>query len=275
MSNFFKNFPRFQHPQLGEITDITARVKVRDFSTAIKQSVEDGLRPDAIADQYLNDSSKDWVLYICNKVIDPQQMVVLSDQQLTEKIIRQYGSIQQAQRRIVVWNNNWREQTDPVSVAEYNDLPPSLKQLFIARLDNYGNIAGYRRRQIEVFRDTNILDTLTVEDAELAPGDLVDILDGADVEATAEVVSVIDNTIILKNRQGAIGTSIRKINTTTEYQITDWQEDKVISDAEISYYKPITVYEQMVEQNESKRNISIPSISAVGGIQSELKKELA
>lgn len=276
MSNFLKNFPTFNHPTLGPIRDITARVKIRDFSTAVKQSVEEGLRPDAIAHQYLGDSSKDWILYISNKVINPQDLLVLTDYELTAMIEREHGGVQTAQRRIVTWNNNWREQTADISIAAYNSLPPILKQLYIAKLDSYNNISAYRRRQIEIYRSTNRIDTLSVPTGQFEAGDLVDIMLGAGVEATAEVIAVNGSSITLQNRQGDVGLTIRKMGTTTEYDIEQWEETaKCISDVEIAYYKPVTLYEQLHAANEAKRNLSIPSVASVAGIQNELKRELA
>lgn len=276
MSNFLKNFPTFQHPTLGAIRDITARVKITPFSTSIKRTVEEGLRPDAVAHQYLEDSSKDWILYISNKVINPQDLIVLSEVELAAKIEREHGGIQAASRKIVTWNNNWREQTADISLAAYNSLPPILKQLYIAKLDGSNNIASYKRRAIEIFRSTNRIDTLSVPTGEFEAGDLVDIMLGAGVEATAEVIAVNQSSITLQNRQGDVGLTIRKMGTTTEYDIEQWEETaKCISDVEAPYYKAVTLYDQLHAENEAKRNISIPSQNSVSGVQSELKRVLA
>jgi len=120
MSNYFRFLPKINyqlkvantsvHPSLLEVTNITSRALFRDAVSRVAAnegivyypySIQDGDRPDTVAEYYYGDSKYAWVVLYSNDIIDPLHDWVKTQAEFEAYIIHKYGSVAAAQSQIV------------------------------------------------------------------------------------------------------------------------------------------------------------------------------
>ena len=104
--SYFRELPNIEYPNIvdpqASLTDyqvfknIFIRGKVRDdlqnvFTVFQKYIVQDGERPDQIAEKLYGDPALDWVVRITANIINLQDQFPLSSQQLYEYSVSKYG----------------------------------------------------------------------------------------------------------------------------------------------------------------------------------------
>lgn len=110
MSNYFSYFPTIQHDlkqdgSLVTATNILKRFKIRDDVREIIESfydyeLQDGDRPDVVAEKYYGNADYAWVVLLSNKIVDPLHEWPLYGNDLRKHIITEYGSIETANSTI-------------------------------------------------------------------------------------------------------------------------------------------------------------------------------
>ena len=110
MSNYFSYFPTVLHDlrntgRQTEVTNILRRFKVKDKlkdKTGIfyEYSIQDGDRPDVIADKFYGNADYAWLVLHYNDIIDPFFDWPLFGEDFNRFIIAKYGSISSAQSTV-------------------------------------------------------------------------------------------------------------------------------------------------------------------------------
>lgn len=110
MSDYFKNFPTIQHDiknigQTVTLTNILRRFIVRSdlqdrTDIFYEYQVQEGDRPDTIADKYYEDSDLAWLVLHFNNIYDPYFEWPLFGKDFTNYIRSKYGSIPDAHREV-------------------------------------------------------------------------------------------------------------------------------------------------------------------------------
>lgn len=132
--DYFSAFPKITYNGTT-ITDITIRL---DFIQRIKSNLalfeyvqlQDGQRPEDIANIYYSDPSLYWIILYINSVIDPYYGWLLTDSQLFEYVKNKYGvdkvnsvnhyeTTTQSDLGAGVWVNLGTPFCDPVTNMEY------------------------------------------------------------------------------------------------------------------------------------------------------------
>lgn len=100
MSFLFRPYPTISYRIPGTktsipVTDITRRFAVSNFIRNSKVTfdeyvVQDGERPDIIADGYYDDSTLDWLVLLTNEILDPYYEWPLSYEQFNLMILQKY-----------------------------------------------------------------------------------------------------------------------------------------------------------------------------------------
>jgi len=106
MANYFSYFPATIHDAkrdgtLVAVTNILKRFIVKDnvanrLDMYHEYNIQDGERPDIIADRFYDDSSYAWVILIYNKMVDPFYEWPLFGAEFTNYITNKYGSVSAA-----------------------------------------------------------------------------------------------------------------------------------------------------------------------------------
>ena len=110
MSEYFKYFPTVKHDltnngQTVELTNILRRFivksKVKDRSDIFYEyNVQEGDRPDIIAEKYYGDADYAWIVLHFNNIIDPVFDFPLFGNDLTNYIKGKYGSVINSQSEV-------------------------------------------------------------------------------------------------------------------------------------------------------------------------------
>ena len=103
MSNYFTFFPTIEHDlkdtsQKTELTNILRRFRVKPKTKSIASvyydyTVQEGDRPDTIADKYYGSSKLSWIVLHYNDIIDPYYDLPLFGRDFANYITEKYGSI--------------------------------------------------------------------------------------------------------------------------------------------------------------------------------------
>ena len=106
MSNYFSFFPTIQHDlkdesKRTELTNILRRFRVvpkvkSTVSVYYDYEVQEGDRPDTIAEKYYGDANLSWIVLHYNDIIDPYYDWPLFGRDFTQYIISKYGSVTNA-----------------------------------------------------------------------------------------------------------------------------------------------------------------------------------
>jgi hypothetical protein len=110
---YFKRFPKINYNN-HEVVNILTRVKlldtVKDNTTIfLPYTIEEGERPDMVADFYYDDPRYNWLVLLSNQVIDPYYEWPLTTFQFQEFIKKKYGSLAGAQSQILHYKHNSKD----------------------------------------------------------------------------------------------------------------------------------------------------------------------
>lgn len=110
MSEYFKYFPTIPHDIKNEgrqvnLTNVLKRFRVRSdlqdkTDIFYMYDVQDGDRPDVIADKYYNDPKLAWIVLHFNNIVDPLFDWPLFGRDFDKYIAAKYGSIINAQNTV-------------------------------------------------------------------------------------------------------------------------------------------------------------------------------
>lgn len=104
MPGYFSNFkPLLYNGTI--VVNILQRVKIRDLvkesgSIFYPYTIKDGERAEHIAFDYYGRSDLDWIIFLCNDIIDPVTQWPKSNGDFEKYIVKKYGGIQTAMSTI-------------------------------------------------------------------------------------------------------------------------------------------------------------------------------
>jgi len=118
---FFKNFPYVNYNDKVARNLILKAVffkKVIDsFSAFYPYTIKDGERADTIAYDYYGSSDYYWIVHLSNEIIDPYYEWPLTETQLTDYLVKKYGS--PAQADAIIDHYVYNEQPNITDVEYY------------------------------------------------------------------------------------------------------------------------------------------------------------
>jgi hypothetical protein len=119
-TNYFSYFPTIDYYCPGGCkkvtTDIFKRVKFREINRTINSSVfykytiQDGERPEDIAERYYGDTQYYWIILYANNIINPYAQWPRSYREFEKYIVSKYGSVESVS-----------DTTDESAVHHYED----------------------------------------------------------------------------------------------------------------------------------------------------------
>src|SRR6056300_842242 len=114
MAFYFSHLPTIEYNSSGvsakvktnvSVTDITKRFRIVQLlndkqAYYYDYTVQDGDRPDSIAQKLYGDSRLDWIVLLVNEIHDRYYEFPLTTSEFDEFIIKQYGSVGEAQNTV-------------------------------------------------------------------------------------------------------------------------------------------------------------------------------
>ncbi|MDR3502969.1 MAG: baseplate wedge protein 53 [Legionella sp.] len=232
VARYFQTFPQINYNSYDCI-DITRREKIIE-SIAVNPYVfypidlQDGQRPDIIADKYYGDSYYSWLVWLSNNVLDPVLGWHLDSDDFYKVIVQNYGSIQYTQRKITKWRTNWDTDFSIIPPATFAALGVNQQAYWSPNYDVNFNVMNYTRANVDIDVNTNLIVSITPDvtsNVIPAVGDLVSFVLANNIVGTAEVITSNTSNVVVNN---VIGNYNRLVQYSTTSSNTFTTNDTVI-----------------------------------------------
>lgn len=244
---------------------------------------------DELTYNYYEDVNYDWLVYLANDVIDPRYDVPVSDSSFNNYIVKKYGSLRTAKRKIIHYKNNYEIDDSVISSAAYEALSPTFSNTedpdvtgnpkkYWEPVINATGVIGYRRSKDPTIYNTNKIISFDVSDAtdQFVVGDVVE----KDSETIAEIAWANTTSVTLKNVRGDFSSDlVYELTCDTgpkaNFVRNTYQEIRqVIPLTEFVYYTPVSYYDYELELNDKKKEIYLIDKSYKETLSNRLTKIL-
>jgi len=276
MSGYFNYFPTSRYAQ-AVVTNVIAKVRFRESvrktaAVFYTYTVQEGERPDQIAENYYQDPTYDWVIYLANDIIDPYHEWPKSQSQFDNHIKAKYGSIANAQLSTAYYTTNYVTDERVLSPAAYAALDSGVKKYWKPIIGYDDTVVNYERSTATLVSDTNAIISLTGTFNGIATGTV--LKQGSTAFGTVAAANT--SEVVLKHVSGSWQTntavSIALSNQAANASVTAVTTIATsVPTAELSYWFPVSVYDHESEQNESKKHIQLIHNSYLDVIERDMK----
>lgn len=252
-------FPVIGYNDAAGVSDITQRIPQLATSATVSFPQGGPTRPDIVADRVYDESNLDWLVVLSNDVVDPLDISIVSDQEFNLMIVKKYGSVEAAKQQIAYFLNNWAiDSEDTIDEVVYDDLVPAVKQLYDVIRNHYGAVISYKRKKINLRRSTSLTAFYSVANADLTTGQYIWLKNGATVVGTARVRFVSSSRVTVDHVVGNYQCTHISDGATTWAVTEVLPPVKTISDEEVPYYSPVSVYDDLYYQlTERRRTVAV------------------
>lgn len=237
---------------------------------------EDEDRIDSLSNDYYDKPGFTWLIWYANNTQDPYYDLAISDNEVFSHVVAKYGSIEAAQRKIAFYRVNWYGDQTRLSRSQFEDIPTRQKKYWSPYTDQYGNIAGYARNQMEISANTNRIVTIKFEGSAFTKGEKVYVN-----SSTYGYCTYSDSTAVtIQHITGDFESDLTSATITgDESGVTNTVTSCVVvssTDAwtDASYWEPVTYFNYEMESNENKRNIKLINNMHSVQIENELRRVL-
>lgn len=248
-----EDLPVVSYNTVFGVSDITSILPVPTAPT-VGYVQPAGTRADIIADKYYGDARSDYLVYLANKTTNPLDFAVPTDSAFDTMIIAKYGSVEQAQKMIAYFQNNWAQDDTVIVQATYDSLPYDVKQLYDLTFDSLGRVSGYKRKPINIRKSTSEIVTYTITSpCPYVEGTYVQIFNGPSQVGTGRVQAFTDTTVVVDHIVGSYsGDSLFDLNEGS-LAVSPSVVIGVITPTEAPYYSPVSVYADLYDKVTRQR----------------------
>jgi hypothetical protein len=246
--------------------------------------IQQGERPDMVADRYYSDQYMSWLLYMSNNIIDPYHDWYVDQTTFEEFIVKKYGSLANALTKIKYYRNNWYSDPTPtITAASYESLDPALRKFYepVPVNDVIVNspLEYTRKREDWVIRTNAVARYATANGAGFAAAEVVDVVFGPSSQGTGQVAFANTTAVILENLSGVVTTGTisgssymkgRESLTNTAFTSAVLVANNIPA-AESGYWSPVTLYDYETEINERNKSILVLKSEYSSGAARQLR----
>ncbi len=269
---FFAKFPKIQYSN-STCVDLTKRVVLNaDLRTSPiaydEYDLKNSSRPDIIAENYYEDPTMEWMIWMTNGIVDPYYGWTLTDEEFNSHLIKKYGSLEITLKKIAYFRNNWRNNETELTPAFYNSqLTNDLKKYFTPNYNEGLTILSYTRKREETVINTNKIYnfgvTLSNTQLSFAVGEIVDIKSNTapyTVVGGGEVIFANTSVVKIKNISGNTSATNLVVGETSKANATITVSTLIadnIPDTEAIFWEPVYVYDVEYERNDKNKSIRL------------------
>lgn len=277
--NFFNKFPTVTYNNKLTV-NILSRVKISDQSLNTPElflpyTLTDGDRIDLLSQAYYNSPKYTWLVWLSNNVIDPYYSFAISEDEFIDFIVKKYGSVANAQRKIAHYRINYRSDSRVISVSQFNNLPTNEKKYWEPEVDYLFNVRTYKRKQDDQIAKTNSTATFRLENVtgQFKTGEEI-----TNNSSYGFCTFTHEAELTIQNIQGVFtpgetiyGKESGASATVQTYTVVA----TTIALNEISYWEPVTHFDVELEQNESRKEINMIDVRFADRMERDLKRALS
>lgn len=276
--NYFDKLPNISYNGYT-VKNILSRARLSDKTRSNRvlfypYTIKEDERPDHISNYYYDDPGYTWLIYMTNNIVDPYYDMPLNNDDLNALIIKKYGNIETAQRKVMYYRNNWSFSTDQISIDNFQSLPSYAAKYFDPIVDPNYNVRAYVRKRHDDVVSTNRLVQLTLDGS-------YNFTIGEEVQVSPTTYAFVVNTngpdIIVQHTHGDIivGNQITGQESLVQGLVTAVNTlSETIAFTEAVYWSPVSMFDYEMEQNEIKKQINLIDARYKSNVESELKRTL-
>lgn len=285
---YFEKFPVITYAN-NKAIDITERVVFANNTISNPDAFQyydlsNYERTDQLANRYYEDSFYTWLIYLSNKITDPYYEWYLTEEQFNEFIIKKYGSIENAQNKIMHYRNNWPG-SDPITISDFDALPENLKSYWTPQYGLNGSIISYVRKEDDIIVNTNNIRAYEVSNSSFIKDEICEINFSNNYVGRGQVMFANNNYVYLYHTSGTTlpNTTVylysssylygHESNVNTTFYSADSYANNLTLD-QIPYFSPVYYYDYEREKNEINKSVKMVQNRYAEDISRNLKKEL-
>lgn len=274
-TRYFENFPDVIYNNV-RCKDITRRSIIKSGNTTspfnfYPYELNGHLRADHIAQYYYAQPELDWLVLLANQIIDPYYGWYNTDEQVQVEVEERFVTSARAKLKVKYYRNNWADDDSQLTPDFFNNILPMQHRKYYTPLYSSGlKIVGYVRKPSDIVQNTNQIFQYEVSannsDIPFEIGELVNFkATGTDTTIGFGEIETANSTIFrVKNVLDVVSanstTAKDVIGDTTGANVSTansmlWFEN--ISPTEFVFYSPVYFYDQMIEDNETRKNINL------------------
>jgi len=279
MSGYFSYFPSLFYANTAAVNIIA---KMQFDASVLKRSVSfypytitNDERADSIAEQYYGDPSYDWLIYLSNDIIDPQNEWPKSQNQMNDFLTLKYGSTQKAVQQTAYYQVSYQYDDSVIGTNVYSSLSQGQKKYWQPILNNTNTVISYQRKPLDTVVETNQIVQLTGSFSGLKESDV--IAQSASVVGTVGFANT--TNVMLKHITGtwAASTPVYFVATNGQANATITSSKIVLQNIptdEFAYWTPVSVYQSETTLNESRKHIRLLNSAFVDMVERDMKDML-
>lgn len=246
--------------------------------------IQQGERPDNIADRYYKDQYQGWILHLFNKVVDPYYDWYIDETTFRDFVSKKYGSLANATSKVKYFRNNWYTNRNRISIASYEGLDGSLKRFYepvYADPDLAIRLIGYIRKAEDWKKTTNNVVRFNADGRDFIDDEILDVYDGtgsgASIIGSGQVCSRTSTSTKIQHTTGSVTTTpttFKLVGRESKVSKNYTSSSLVVSNipaTEVNYWEPVYYYDYENEINERNKSIQVLKAEYTGQISKELK----
>jgi hypothetical protein len=269
---YFEKFPIIQYSN-NAVRNITQRAVVLNsvYNSPIlyyAYDIQQGERPDNVADRYYKDEYQGWIIHLTNKMVDPYYDWYLDQQTFQDFIVKKYGSYSNATSKITYYRNNWYTQPDLISEAQFNAVNDDLKKFYEpVYTDVYYSTKplGYKRRQIDWKKSTNQIVRYNCNGASFSTNEIIDVYKNSEKLGSGQVCGKSNTSLTIQHTTGLVvedtGVFTFTVRGRESFANQTYTDATLvisnISGTELNYWDPVYLYDHENEINERNKSIQV------------------
>ena len=276
MSGYFSFFPSMLYANTAA-SNLIAKVKFdaavfNRSDTYYPYTVVNNERADQIAESYYGDASFDWIIYLGNNIIDPANEWPKSENNFNDFLTLKYGSVANTIQQTLFYQVSYDLDDRVISTSTYAALSAGQKKYWSPILNNQNQVINYQRKQIDTIVETNQVVMLTGTFGGISLSDV--IKQSNTVYGTVAFAN--SSTVMLKHVAGtwanATAVYFKSSGALANASITaNSIVDQTIPLDEITYWSPVSVYENESLINENRKHIRLLNSSYVNFVERDMK----
>lgn len=276
---YFEKFPVTTYSNT-QVVDITRRVAPLDRVISnpyvyYPYEITTNERADQFSSRYYDDQYRSWILYLTNKITDPYYEWYISENEFNDFLVKKYGSIENAFKKIKYYRNSW-ENTDNLDISGFNALPARAQIYWEAVYGNKGKILFYKRRQNEWKSNTNKIIRYKVSNTNFIIDEICNVVFDNRYSGKGQVLAIYQDSantanseIHLHHVSGFFYPVLNEFGITNESYLYGTESNvnnhftsvqavaNNLPEEVLAYWSPVTYFEYEQEKNEFNKTINV------------------
>lgn len=272
--NYFDKFPLIQYSN-NIVRNITARSIFSDATKNDKRlfypyTIEGGDRADTLSYLYYDNPGYSWLVWTSNDIIDPYYEYPLSEKELNDFVIKQVGSVAAAQKYIMYYETNGDESEEKLTPAQFDALNSDYKKYYTVDDTFQYFVRDKEKKKLS----TNKIINIAINNANGSFNRLGEkvYVDGNNYGFTTFSNS---SVITVHNVTGSFANSVTvtgQLSNATAVVVVATEIANTLAATEAAFWRPVTYYDMIREQNEQRKNIKLLDSTLAGRAADEIKR---